>query len=192
LLLSIVLPALAAASVTAAVVLPVQRVRVARSATPAVPVTLVDRLAGSERPAPPSRVSIPAIGASGPVDPAATRHGELAIPPPGRAGWWRGGPRPGEPGRAIVVSHVDSRAGPALFFRLHELARGARILMRDRRGRVHRFAVTRRAEVPKSGFPADAVLRPTPAPELVLITCGGPFTSGHGYRDNVILYARAA
>jgi hypothetical protein len=46
--------------------------------------------------------------------------------------------------------------------------------------------------VPKSGFPADAVLRPTPAPELVLITCGGPFTSGHGYRDNVILYARAA
>jgi hypothetical protein len=26
----------------------------------------------------------------------------------------------------------------------------------------------------------------------VLITCGGPFRPGRGYRDNVLLYARAA
>jgi hypothetical protein len=26
---------------------------------------------------------------------------------------------------------------------------------------------------------------------LVLITCGGPFSPDTGYRDNVILYARA-
>jgi hypothetical protein len=28
-------------------------------------------------------------------------------------------------------------------------------------------------------------------PVLVLITCGGPYTEGSGYRDNVIVYARS-
>ena len=40
--------------------------------------------------------------------------------------------------------------------------------------------------------PPDLVYAPSPRPRLVLITCGGPFTPGEGYRDNVILYARAA
>jgi hypothetical protein len=188
--LSILLPALAAAGVSAAFVLPSTPIQTAHNGAPAIPMTLVDRLAGSGRPATPARVSLPATGASGPVDPVGTRHGALVIPPPGRAGWWRGGPRPGEPGRAVVVSHVDSKEGPGLFFRLRELGRGAQVVLMDRRGRVHRFAVTRRTVVAKSRFSARSVFGPTSRRELVLITCGGPF-DGHHYRDNVILYTRA-
>ena len=131
-------------------------------------------------------------GVQGPVDPIGRWRGQLEIPPPGRAGWFRGGPRPGEPGRAVIVSHVDSQAGPALFAGLRTLKRRTRILVEDRSGRIHRFRLVRRVQVQKSRFRHDLIYAPSPRPTLVLITCGGPFTPGDGYRDNVILYARAA
>jgi sortase (surface protein transpeptidase) len=92
----------------------------------------------------------------------------------------------------VIVSHVDSKAGPALFWRLHALRRGTRVLVEDRNGGVHRFRVTRRRQVEKSSFRPGLVYGASRRPVLVLITCGGPFTPGEGYRDNVILYARAA
>jgi hypothetical protein len=144
-----------------------------------------------QRPAPPLGISIPAVQVQGPVDPIGSVGNELEIPPPGRAGWFKAGPRPGEPGRAVVVSHVDSQQGPELFFNLKSLHRGARILVEDRRGGIHRFRLMRRREVEKSRFTRDLVYGPSRRPTLVLITCGGPFTPGEGYRDNVILYARA-
>ena len=59
------------------------------------------------RPGVPASISIPAAGSSGPVDRMGVRDGELRIPPAGRAGWFAAGPRPGELGRAVIVSHVD-------------------------------------------------------------------------------------
>jgi sortase (surface protein transpeptidase) len=115
----------------------------------------------------------------------------LEIPPPGRAGWFAAGPRPGELGRAVIVSHVDSEEGPALFYGLLQLGRGSRIAVRDGRGELHRFAVVRRRQVEKTRFPAGAVYGGSDRPMLVLITCGGPYSPESGYRDNVILHARA-
>jgi len=109
------------------------------------------------RPARPIHISIPTAGSSGPVDRIGVDDGALEIPPPGRAGWFDQGPRPGDLGRAVVVSHVDSREGPALFANLLTLKRGARIRVRDRRGTMHRFAVVRRRQVEKSRFAASMV-----------------------------------
>ena len=91
----------------------------------------------------------------------------------------------------MVVSHVDSREGPALFAALRTIGKGTRILVEDRRGGVHRFRTVRRRRVEKSHFAAGKVYGSAGRSVLVLITCGGPFTPGLGYRDNVILYARA-
>jgi hypothetical protein len=33
----------------------------------------------------------------------------------GRAGWFAGGPAPGQLGPAVIAGHVDSRIGPAVF-----------------------------------------------------------------------------
>jgi hypothetical protein len=53
-----------------------------------------------------------------------------------------------------------------------------------------RFTVTRVDQVPKSGFPTEAVYGDTAGPELRLIACGGTFDrDAHSYRDNVIVYA---
>jgi sortase family protein len=193
--LSVLLPGLAAAALTAALVQPWEPTSGPEPSTapvPAVrPLAQLESLSGGIRPAPPARISIPAAGAAGPVDPISEVHGQLEIPPPGRAGWFEAGPRPGEPGQAVIVSHVDSDVGPALFASLRSLHPASRIVVRDQRGRAHRFELVRRVQIQKTSFPARSVYRAARRPLLVLITCGGPFTPGEGYRDNVIIFARA-
>ena len=195
LLLSIVVPALLAGALTAFLVLP-ERGRGSPAPEARPPAGLPDvgfeARSRTRRPARPLGISIPAAGVQGPVDSVRAVAGQLEIPPPGRAGWFRGGPRPGEPGRAVIVSHVDSQAGPALFASLRTLRRRTRILVEDRRGGIHRFRLVRRVQIEKSRFRRELISGPSARPRLVLITCGGPFTPGEGYRDNVILYARGA
>jgi Sortase domain len=146
---------------------------------------------GGARPGIPVRISIPAAGRAGPVDRMGVDRGQLRIPAPGRAGWFAAGPRPGELGRAVIVSHVDSQEGPELFYSLLQQPRGSKIIVRDSRGKSRRFAVVSRRQIEKSRFPAGSVYGPSRRPMLVLVTCGGPFSPDTGYRDNVILYARA-
>ena len=69
---------------------------------------------------------------------------------------------------------------------------GTAISILDRRGEVHRYNVVGGAEVTKRAFPADYVYGHAESPVLVLITCGGPYDPNRGYRDSVLLYARAA
>jgi sortase (surface protein transpeptidase) len=106
------------------------------------------------------------------------------------AGWYAPGTRPGDPGSAVILGHVDSRSGPAVFYRLRELRRGDQIeVVRTDRSRA-RFAVERIDQYDKQRFPTDDVYYPTLTPTLRLVTCGGPFdpVSGH-YRANVIVFA---
>jgi hypothetical protein len=105
-------------------------------------------------------------------------------------GWWAGGSRPGEPGPAVVAGHVDSRTGPAVFFRLGSLRRGDVIRIGRRDGTVVGFAVQRLARYPEAHFPTGQVYGPTRRPTLRLITCPGDFdrSTGH-YLDNTVVYA---
>jgi len=144
------------------------------------------------RPAQPLRISIPGAGVAAPVDAVAVRDGALRVPAVGRAGWFEGGPRPGEVGRAVIIGHLDSRSGPALFARVPDLSPGTPVSVTDRGGEVHRYRVTRAAQVAKNRFPKREVYGRADAPTLVLITCGGKFVAGSGYTDNILVYARAA
>jgi hypothetical protein len=117
--------------------------------------------------------------------------GELEVPDrPEVAGWYVGGPRPGDVGPTVVAGHVDSRTGPAVFARLAELREGdvAHLVYRD--GFVVTYRVTALQRHDKDAFPTRAVYGDTEAPALRLITCGGTFDRGEGsYRDNVVVYA---
>jgi sortase (surface protein transpeptidase) len=114
---------------------------------------------------------------------------------PGRwevAGWYALGPRPGDPGSAVILGHVDSKRGPAVFFRLRELRLGDEVTVERADGSSVRFVVDRTDEqYPKRRFPTEEVYYPTLSPMLRLVTCGGEFdaTAGH-YRSNVIVFAR--
>lgn len=150
---------------------------------------------GTSAPGPhyaPLRIQIPAISAAAPIDPLGlNRDGTLAVPTDfGRAGYYTGRPVPGATGPAIIVAHVDSKSGPAVFKRLRELKPGNEVVVTraDRSDVI--FVVDRVESHPKNRFPTNAVYDPTPDATLRLITCGGSFDrrAGH-YRDNVIAYA---
>ena len=118
-------------------------------------------------------------------------NGSLQVPKSfGRAGYYTGRPTPGEIGPAIIVAHVNSKAGPAVFYRLRQLKPGdeVRITRADRSVVV--FVVDRVEQHPKNAFPTEAVYGPTPDSTLRLVTCGGTFDrSSRHYRDNVIAFA---
>jgi sortase (surface protein transpeptidase) len=142
----------------------------------------------------PVRVLVPRIGVDAPlVRLGLDARGALEVPRGFReAGWWTGGPRPGERGPAVIAGHVDSRTGPAVFFRLALLRAGDVVVVRRRDGSRIRFTVRRVAHYPKARFPTTRVYGPTSRPELRLITCSGAFdhATGH-YLDNTVVYAAA-
>ena len=89
----------------------------------------------------------------------------------------------------MIAGHVDSAAGPAVFFRLSELVAGDTVEVL-RGGTWVPFRVTGIEQYPKNEFPSERVYRPTPDAELRLITCGGDFDPGRlSYRDNLVVYA---
>ncbi len=140
----------------------------------------------------PVRVRIPRAG----VDSVLERlgraaDGTMALPShPGHAGWYAGGPRPGQPGPAVVVGHVDWDHSPAVFFHLDELRPGDPVYVDRADGSTARFRVTGSTVVPKTRFPTDQVFAPTLQPALRLVTCGGSFDRAtRNYRDNVIVFA---
>ena len=109
------------------------------------------------------------------------------------AGWHRGGTAPGDTGPAVLVGHVDSYEGPAVFHRLAELRPDDPVRVTRTDGSVVEFVVYGAETIPKDGFPTDRVYGDTSGPELRLLTCGGAFDEqARSYRDNVIVYARQA
>lgn len=153
---------------------------------------LPGRLAAG-RPSAPVRLLIPAIGVDTPLDRLGLDPGgAMQVPADfGRAGWFAAGPAPGQPGPAVLAGHVDSRGGPAVFFRLRELAPGDGVQVELADGSRLRFAVEGSRSYPKAAFPTAAVFGPTPDTALRLITCGGSFDRARGsYRDNLVVSAR--
>jgi hypothetical protein len=142
--------------------------------------------------APPVRLRIPALHVDSRLDLLDVQDdGTIAVP--GRsdvAGWYRHGPRPGQPGPAVILGHVDSRTGPGVFVDLHTVRRGTEVRVDRADGSTVTFRVTAVSRVPKERFPTDLVYAPTLDPALRLVTCGGTFDrSRRSYRDNVIVFA---
>jgi sortase (surface protein transpeptidase) len=108
-----------------------------------------------------------------------------------QAGWFRLGPTPGQLGSAVILGHVDSYRGPAVFFRLRELRPGDRVEVTLADGAVARFAVRAVETYLKTGFPARRVYGSHGDAALHLVTCGGEFDRGaRSYLSNVVAYTR--
>jgi LPXTG-site transpeptidase (sortase) family protein len=139
----------------------------------------------------PARVTIPAIGVDAPLVGVGLKpDGAMQTPDFGIAGWYDRGPKPGQPGPAVVLAHVDSKAnGPDVFNRLRELKPGDRVTVHYA-DRDSTFAVTAKEQAHKTELPASRIWNGATTPVLRLITCGGAFDRKAGsYLDNVIIYA---
>jgi sortase (surface protein transpeptidase) len=108
-------------------------------------------------------------------------------------GWYARGPAPGEPGPAVVLGHLDSFTGPAVFWRLSSLRTGDAVEIDRQDGSHLTFSVSRTATFAVDSFPTREVYGPSSGPELRLITCGGDYSvSRHQYLSNVVAFASLA
>ena len=162
------------------------------SAAETSPVTSFRSVRSYAQVADPVRVRIPTIGVSSSLV-RLGRAPDQTIEVPSdyqTAGWFVEGPRPGEPGPAVILGHVDSKAGSGVFFELRRLIPGAEVLVDRVDGSTVGFRVRSTLRVPKTAFPTDLVYAPTLEPALRLVTCGGGFDREKGsYLDNVIVDA---
>jgi len=143
---------------------------------------------------PPVEIAVPAIAVrSSLIGLRLNNDGTLQVPTDyAQAGWYSQGPAPGDAGQpAVIVGHVDSTSGPAVFYRLKELHKGDPVLVRRSDGTTARFVVYKSAQFPKDNFPASQVYASNPDAELRLITCTGDFdrATGH-YLGNYVVYAK--
>lgn len=139
-------------------------------------------------------VRIPAIKVRSRLEQLAIGRDGALTPPrnPALAGWYAAGPAPGDLGASVLAGHVDSKTGPAVFWRLAALRRGNRVEVTRSDGTTARFAVQEVRRVSRERFPTLAVYGPLPDRGLRLITCGGLYDHRRGrYRDNIVVFALA-
>lgn len=142
----------------------------------------------------PVQVAIPSIGVRAPLSRLGLEpDGSVQVPPadrPDEAGWYDGGPAPGERGPAVILGHVDSAKGAAVFYDLGRLRPGNRIEVNRADGRTAVFTVESVERVAKDRFPTQRVYGPLDHAGLRLVTCGGWFDRAErSYRDNIIVFA---
>jgi hypothetical protein len=141
----------------------------------------------------PTRVDIASIGVHASIVPLGLGPtGVIQVPDNFvQAGWYSGGPRPGDSGPAVLLGHVDSFRGPAVFFELKDLLPGATITVTSSTG-TEAFTVDSVEKYPKTEFPTQQVYGPVTDRALRLVTCGGTFDEAHhSYLSNVIVFATA-
>lgn len=144
----------------------------------------------------PTALSIPSIGINHALATVGLNaDGTLQVPSLADVAvpaWYTGSPKPGAPGPAVIVGHVDSAAsGAGVFFKLGALHVGDDIAVARADGITVHFTVTQVESVPKASFPTQAVYGNTVDSELRIITCGGQFdrSTGH-YLNNIIVFAK--
>jgi len=104
-------------------------------------------------------------------------------------GWYRLGPSPGQEGSAVILGHVDSHQGPAVFFKLRSLVAGDLVDVSLADGVSVQFKVTYVAQYLKASFPDQLVYAGHGQSTLQLVTCGGAFDAQTGhYLSNIVVY----
>ena len=146
----------------------------------------------------PVSVDIPAIGVhSRLMHLGVNSRGAIEVPPlfthADQAAWYKYSATPGQIGASIIVGHVDTVAGPAVFFRLGALRPGNRVDVTLADGVTAVFRVTGVRKYLKSRFPAKTVYRAAHFAALHLITCGGAFDyRTRNYLSSIVVFAALA
>ena len=141
----------------------------------------------------PVHLSIPAIGVStGLVQLGLLANGAPQVPASWHiAGWYKLGPSPGQVGSSVILGHVDSVGGPAIFYRLNQLKIGSKVIVKLADGQTVYFQVIALREYLKAKFPLQTVYGPKPYPALQLVTCGGAFDSQtHHYLSSIVAFTK--
>ena len=105
-------------------------------------------------------------------------------------GWYSGGVSPGEIGTSVILGHVDSYIGPAIFYKLAKLEAGDEVVITREDGTIATFEVQSLERYARKDFPTQLVYEHTDNALLRLVTCSGTFNKGkQEYSHNLVVYA---
>lgn len=141
----------------------------------------------------PMHISIPSVSIEADFEAPLSlkQNGEIEVPETyDKVAYYSYGPTPGELGPSVILGHVDSFEGPAVFFSLGQLKEGDEIKVEREDGTIAVFAVTTLERHLQSGFPTREVYQDIDHAGLRLITCTG--TYNHDilrYTHNLIVFA---
>lgn len=142
----------------------------------------------------PIRLRIPSVSIDAPFTTplGLETNGEVAVPDSDtEVGWYKHSPTPGEVGPAVILGHVDSKTGPAVFFYLGQLDEGDDIFVDRVDGTTAHFKVESLERPKQSEFPTERVYGNINYAGLRLITCSGIYLKGtQRYTNNLVVYAR--
>lgn len=141
----------------------------------------------------PIGLRIDTLEVAAPVEPyGVDESGQMAVPNNvTEVAWYRFGPKPGEPGSAVLAAHVDlAGSGPGVFFDLDTLEEDDQITVTYEDGSETVFRVVARGVYEKEELPLDVIFSRQGPPVLTLITCGGAFNRNISrYDSNIVVYA---
>lgn len=141
----------------------------------------------------PIHLSIPVIGVSASVvELGLNKDGSPQVPSSYYVpGWYKLDASPGQLGTAVILGHIDSVAGPGVFFRLRKLRAGDRVFVKLRDGITVQFSVIDVREYLKSQFPLKYVYGNRRYAALQLVTCGGAFDyQTHHYLSSIVVFTK--
>lgn len=147
-----------------------------------------------DKPSLPQRLIIPAIGVDAHVqsvgywwkDPT-----EMGIPTNFTdVAWFNEGPRPGEPGSAVIDGHLDGKeVEKAVFYDLDKLKPGDMVEVVDSAGKSLQFKVVETKLYDSDAATADIFDNDPSKIRLNLITCGGDWlVDEHAYTKRVVVF----
>ncbi len=136
----------------------------------------------------PTRLVIPSINLDNRVIPVGVNSkGEMDVPD-GKTkdiGWYKGGPRPGERGSAVLDAHVY-----AAFADLRYVKVGDEIIVEMENGRSVRFIVEESTVYKLGDLSPQLLFNRNDKKRLNLITCAGkPTADGSTYTHRLVVYA---
>jgi LPXTG-site transpeptidase (sortase) family protein len=141
----------------------------------------------------PTSLTIPSLNITAPFEPLGFNPDHSIEVPKNNfgVGWFIYGAKPGEVGAAVVVGHLDSVSGPAIFQNLNKIKQGDKILITRADGSVVTYQVDSMSTFSQDNFPTLAVYGAISYAGIRLITCSGVWDENAGhYSDNLVVFGR--
>jgi sortase (surface protein transpeptidase) len=139
----------------------------------------------------PASIEIPAMDVNIEIEKVGRlKNGQMGVPKGfDTVGWFGEGARPGAPGNAVMAGHVDSKTGPAVFYKLEDLDKGDKVIVKDKDGKTLTFVVTGKEKYDRKTAPVDKIFDYSYGSKLNLITCTGNFNRDEGtHEERLVVY----
>lgn len=139
----------------------------------------------------PSTIEIPALDINTTIEKVGRlKNGQMGVPEGmDTVGWFEDGAKPGSPGNAVMAGHVDSKTGPAVFYKLEDLEKGDEVIVKDKDGKTLKFEVTGKEKYDRKTAPVDKIFDYSYGSKLNLITCTGNFNRDEGtHEERLVIY----